>query len=357
MKRFVGLAASAFALGLTGVAPTACSLDRPCTPGGDGTYVNALYPKLSDYCMVSIRDTQIVPEEGVTPYDQTTPLFSDYATKSRTVWVPPGASASYVADGPFTFPVGTIVTKSFGWNSKWVETRVLVNTANGWTGAAYLWNDDQTEAVYQPGGTFKEISFTEPDGTPTTTDYLVPNKNECIKCHENLGTIVPIGLRADRINHDFAYATGSENQITHWTNTGILAGAPSPDQAPVLATYADTTLPTETRARAYLAANCAHCHSATGEARNTGLVLADDITNPYQFGQCKVPVAAGKAASDLQYDIVPGQPDQSIMIYRMSSTTPSIMMPEIGRSVVDKEGVQVVSDWIAGLTGTCVNTQ
>jgi len=339
---------------LGALACASCSTQTPCTPGGDGTYVNALYPKLSDYCMVSIEDSQIVAEDGVVPYDETTPLFSDYATKSRTVWLPPGTSATYTSDGPFEFPVGTIVTKSFGWNDKWVETRVLVNTANGWTGSSYLWNEDQTEAVYQPGGTYVDLAFTEPDGTPVTTTYLVPNKNECIKCHEDLGTIVPIGLRADRINKDFTYPSGvTENEITHWSNLGILSGAPTPDQAPVLATFSDTTLPTETRARAYLAANCAHCHSATGEARNTGLLLADDVTNPYQFGQCKTPVATGKASSDLSFDIVPGQPDQSIMVYRMSSTTPSIMMPEIGRSLVDTEGVQVVSDWIAGLTGTC----
>lgn len=352
MKTLFAFAASAFALTLTAITPTACSIGS-CTPGGDGAYVSALYPKLSQYCMVSIQNGAIVPEQGVTPYDESTPLFSDYATKSRTVWMPPGTSATYKADGPFDFPVGTIVTKSFGWNDKWVETRVLVRNASGWTGSSYLWNDDQSEAVYQPGGTFKTVSLTEPDGAAVTTDYLVPNKNECIKCHENLGTIVPIGLQADRLNHDYAYATGSENQLTHWANAGLLTGAPSPDQAPALAAYADATLPTETRARAYLEANCAHCHSATGEARTTGLFLATDVTDPYKFGSCKTPVATGKAASNLFYDIVPGQPDQSIMIYRMNATTPSIAMPEIGRSLVDTEGVQVVSDWITSLTGTC----
>ncbi len=351
MRELALFVAGAFAITL--VPTAACSTHPSCTPGGDGTYVNALYPKLSQYCMVSIDDAQIVAEEGVVPYDESTPLFSDYATKSRTVWLPPGTSATYNDDAPFDFPVGTIVTKSFGWNDKWLETRVLVFTANGWTGSSYLWDDDQSDAIYTPGGTFADVSVTETDGTNVTTDYLVPNKNECIKCHENLGTIVPIGLRADRINHDFAYATGSENQLAHWSTLGILSGAPTPDQAPALAAFADTSLPTETRARAYLTANCAHCHSDTGEARNTGLLLGSDVTDPYRLGQCKTPVATGKAASDLNYDLVPGQPTESIMIYRMSSTTPSIMMPEIGRSLVDTEGVQVVSDWIGGLSGTC----
>ena len=323
----------------------ACTTKGPCTPGGDGTYTSALYDKLSDYCMVSIESGDVVPEDGVVPYDQSTPLFSDYATKRRTIWMPPGTSATYEANGPFDFPVGTIATKSFGWNGKWLETRVLVKTDQGWTGSSYVWNDDQSEATIQPGGGFRT--------TPESDAYLVPNKNECIKCHEDMGTIVPIGLRADRINHDFAYAAGSENQIAHWSKLGILTGAPAPESAPALADFSDSTLPTETRARAYLAANCAHCHSGTGEARNTGLLLGSDVTDPYRLGACKTPVATGKAASDLFFDVVPGQPDASILVYRMESTTPSIMMPEIGRSVVHTEGVAVVRDWIAGMSGSC----
>jgi uncharacterized repeat protein (TIGR03806 family) len=326
------------------LAQASCAKNE-CTPGGDGTYTTALYDKLSSYCMVGIEAGDVVPETGVTPYDQTTPLFSDYATKRRTIWMPPGTSAAYVADGPFDFPVGTIATKSFGWNGKWLETRVLVKSASGWTGASYVWNDDQSEATIQPGGGFY--------ATPESDAYLVPNKNECIKCHESTGSIVPIGLRADRINRDYTYATGTENQLAHWSRVGILTGAPAPESSPALANFSDASLATDARARAYLAANCSYCHSSTGEARNTGLLLGADVVDPYRLGACKTPVATGKAAADLSYDVVPGNPDASIMIYRMQSTTPSIMMPEIGRSVVHTEGVSVVRDWITQLAGSC----
>ena len=46
------------------------------------------------------------------PYDLVTPLFSDYAHKLRTVWMPAGQSAKYSADQAFEFPVGTILTKT-----------------------------------------------------------------------------------------------------------------------------------------------------------------------------------------------------------------------------------------------------
>jgi CTP synthase (UTP-ammonia lyase) len=56
---------------------------------------------------------------------------------------------------------------------------------------------------------------------------------------------------------------------------------------------------------------------------------------------------------DLRFDIVPGRPDESIVIHRMRSTEPAVMMPEIGRSLAHDEAIAVVADWIAGLSGTC----
>jgi glucan phosphorylase len=40
---------------------------------------------------------------------------------------------------------------------------------------------------------------------------------------------------------------------------------------------------------------------------------------------------------------------ESILTYRMNSTHPGIMMPEIGRVSIHKEGVKLISDWIDAL--------
>lgn len=80
------------------------------------------------------------------------------------------------------------------------------------------------------------------------------------------------------------------------------------------------------------------------------------MTDTYQLGVCKPPVAAGKAGQGEQYDVVPGHPEKSILVYRMQSTAPSIAMPELGRSLEHVEAVQVVSDWITGMgsmAGSC----
>jgi hypothetical protein len=71
------------------------------------------------------------------------------------------------------------------------------------------------------------------------------------------------------------------------------------------------------------------------------------------LGRCKLPIAAGKGTGDRRHDIVPGQPDASILSYRMVSEDPAAMMPELGRSVVHDEGVQLIRDWIAAMQGGC----
>lgn len=49
---------------------------------------------------------------------------------------------------------------------------------------------------------------------------------------------------------------------------------------------------------------------------------------------------------DLDYDIVPSNSDESIMTFRMDSNETAVRMPEIGRSVIHTEGVQLIADWI-----------
>ena len=107
------------------------------------------------------------------------------------------------------------------------------------------------------------------------------------------------------------------------------------------------------RARAYLDINCGHCHSKTGPADTSGLFLDASVTDPIRWGRCKTPVAAGQGTGGNLFSVVPGSPDDSILIYRMVSLDPGAMMPELGRSLVHAEGVALVRDWISTLPGAC----
>jgi uncharacterized repeat protein (TIGR03806 family) len=298
------------------------------------------------------------PNAGVTPYVLNTPLFSDYAAKSRFLYLPPGTQARYRPAGALDLPVGATLIKTFGYPADFrrpdehvrvLETRLLIHRRSGWVALAYVWNAEQTQATLKRAGTRIDVAFTDAHGQARQVDYRVPNQNQCKECHSLSGRIAPIGVKARNLNGPYAYPEGAENQLAHWARTGMLAGAPAADAAPRTAVWDDPHEPLEARARAYLDGNCGHCHNARGMASNTGLWLDLEEQRPGRLGLGKRPVAAGKGSGDLEVDLAPGHPDASIITYRMASTDPGVMMPELGRSLVHDEGLALVREYIASL--------
>jgi len=343
--------------------------------GGDSNGVNwdafvVNCPSLSSYRLFVDHNPLGTPNTNrAAPYDLTTPLFSDYAHKYRVVYVPAGGTATYSDTAPFAFPVGTIIAKTFTLPldtgvEKVVETRLLINRASGWTGISYIWADDMSEAHLALGGGAVEANVLGPDGNTVSVHYRVPNANQCTNCHgvkadgDETFRNLPIGTKARYLNNPYPYAGGNENQLAHWSNIGILSGAPAPAAAPRLPVWNDPSDGTqEQRARAYLEINCAHCHSETGRALATGLWLTADRALDAHYGLCKPPVAAGVGSGGLKWDIVPGNAAQSILTYRQLSNDPAIRMPELGRSSVHTQGVELVTDWINSLPATtCATT-
>ena len=60
----------------------------------------------------------------------------------------------------------------------------------------------------------------------------------------------------------------------------------------------------------------------------------------------KTPVAAGRGSGGRMYNIVPGHPEESILVYRINSVDPGIMMPELNRKLIHKEGLELIQTWI-----------
>lgn len=296
------------------------------------------------------------PAAGVVPYVLNTALFSDYADKRRYVYVPPNQSVTYKADGAFEFPVGSVLVKTFEYPARLgdaqaavrtIETRLLVRTQAGWEGRPYIWNEEGTEALLTPVGGPIPIEIRDANNKIMSISYRVPNQNQCKTCHLSGGELSPIGPKAANLNRDYVYQTSPENQLTHWTRRGILKGAPDPSLAPKLADFSNISLSAEARSRAWLEMNCAHCHKPDGSASNTGLFLTASTTDPAQLGIGRRPVSAGKGSGELLFDVVPGHPEQSIMLYRVGSTEPGVAMPELGRTLVHEEAVATLRQWIA----------
>ena len=167
---------------------------------------------------------------------------------------------------------------------------------------------------------------------------------------------MPIGPKVRNLNKAYAYADGRlVNQVEQWQAAGKLAkGDWTAQFAPLSDWDAPSSGTVAERALAYLEVNCGHCHNPKGPAHTPGLYLGTDFQDQSaQLGICKAPVAAGKGSGGRQYSIYPGQPERSILVYRMEAKDPGVMMPEIGRAVPHQEGIALVREWIAGLEGDC----
>ena len=309
-------------------------------------------PKLlSEYgFFINTKDQITVP--GVLPYELITSLFSDYAEKHRFLYVPKGKIAAYQENSVFGFPVGSVLIKTFSYepmNNKrslrhLIETRLLIRKDSGWDALTYVWDEEGEEAMLALAGKTVKASYISNEGRQLDIRYRVPNKNQCKECHLENENIVPIGPKPRNLNRDYTYLEGTINQLEKWMSVKFIESYPKDINSVV--DFMDSSKPINDRARAYLDINCGHCHAPEGSASNSGLYLHLLETREKQLGVFKGPVATGRGSGGLDYSIVPGHPDESILLYRMISDAPDIMMPESGRSVMHKEAVDIIYQWI-----------
>jgi uncharacterized repeat protein (TIGR03806 family) len=316
-------------------------------------------PTLSAYNFFLGNMADLVPNDRVLPYDLNSSLFTDYAHKARFVWMPKGAAAEYTDTKSFKFPVGAVLIKNFYYpfdfrdetkGRRIMETRLLINREDGWVALPYIWNKEQNDATLELAGGRADVSWIHSDGSNREVNYVIPNKNQCKGCHESNKVMTPIGPQAKHINKTFDYADGTMNQLEKWTAMGYLFGTPAAASAPKLAVWNDpSTGSVEERSRAWLDINCAHCHNPQGPGNTSGFHLNVEETDCTARGVYKTNIAAGRGSGNLMYDILPGNPDSSIVAFRMASTDPGIMMPELGRKLVHTESLELIREWISGM--------
>jgi hypothetical protein len=177
----------------------------------------------------------------------------------------------------------------------------------------------------------------------------VPNNNQCYRCHGQPGRTGLLGPRTAQLDRVFDHGAGPVNQLQHLGSLGLFDGpVPAASERVRLSAYDDTTATAEARARSYLDANCGHCHNPSADASFSGLFLNADNTLPIGLGVCRRPFSAGGTGGN-RYDIVPGRPEESVLVFRMRSEDPLIKMPELPTQTSDPLGVALVSAWIRGL--------
>ncbi|MCF6284371.1 MAG: hypothetical protein L3K26_04190, partial [Candidatus Hydrogenedentes bacterium] len=252
--------------------------------GGIRIDATARLPKyLAEYNLFKDPANQ-VPNTGLIPYYLNTGHFSDNAAVMRFIWLPPGKRATFHPIGRFTFPPGTALIQTFSYSQKedpakmrLVETRVLLNQpGKGWNLSSYKWDATGTSARKAVAGGLVPVSYVSAANEARDFDYLIPNKNDCKRCHENEEVVFALGLTARNLNRDVDYGAGTENQLAHWIKQGLLDGVPEDlsavEKGPEWSDPATGSV-TE-RARMWLDVNCAHCHNPKGAGSVSGLDLS-----------------------------------------------------------------------------------
>ena len=348
-------------------------------------YTTETPSKLSDWGVLDVRDSRMHVDADTVVYTLASPLFSDHALKFRTINVPKGRTVAVTDSGRFDYPVGTVITKTFFYKTaeadsndgqprflavsdiptptpndlreieldkvQLIETRLLVRREAGWQALPYRWRADQTDAELLLAGDLLLAEMEFEDQSEESFAYLVPNQNQCAGCHvldQSTKAIEPIGPHQKHLQQ-----VAGPNQLDEWSNRELVETEHlRADLVWTQIDYRDESHTLNDRARSYLDINCGHCHSATGPADTSGLYLNGETLDRVRLGWCKAPIAAGQGTGGHQYGIVPGNPERSILYYRMQSRDPGAMMPELGRNLLDKAGSALVASWIGDMEPT-----
>ncbi len=355
-------------------------------PGTKATFHSQADPQmLSAWGIFDISSGGLELSNRVVPYDLNTPLFTDYAHKLRTIWIPEEAGGADFRRSDYPdFPVGTVISKTFYYpledtgsgavlkfedpsgklnpalesleDIRLMETRLLVRRDQGWQAVSYVWNEDQTDAILTKIGDAQKLTLADKQGTEQDFTYIVPDINQCSGCHAPNNTtreMVPLGVRPRHLNKAYEHDGQHVNQLVYLQAAGYLERMEPTETIAKNADWMDTSLPLDMRARSYLDINCSHCHNPVGPADTSGLDLMMEAEIGPALGICKLPIAAGSGTGGRTFSIVPGQPDASIMLYRLETTKPGAMMPELGRSLYHAEGAELIRRWITEMQGGC----
>jgi uncharacterized repeat protein (TIGR03806 family) len=314
---------------------------------------------------------KLIPEKGLIPYSVNSELWSDGATKERFMAIPGDAkiefeTVTYPQPAPgsvpgWRFPDGTVMVKTFSLETSpgkktRLETRLLVSSRVGgteeygdqvWNGYTYIWNVAQTDAeLADIKGVDKEYTLKTAAGNKKQ-NWHFPSRAECTMCH-TVTAKYALGVNTAQMNRDHNYGGVIANQLATFEHIGLFdKPLPKPPmQLEKIADYRDNKADLDSRARAYLFANCSHCHRKWGGGNAEFQLLT---TLPLKdLGLVDVKPQQGNFDLKDPRLLVPGEPDRSMIAHRMTLLGLG-RMPHIASNVVDEPAVKLIHDWIKAM--------
>jgi hypothetical protein len=325
------------------VRPTTAN---PCGPfAGDVNDPASGFPQtLTQTGCYTDLENRIIVEHAV-PYDVNANLFSDTALKRRLIIVPENEAATYTDLDGWNFPVGTIIIKEFMIHSIMddptsevipMETRFMIRSASAdWTVASYKWTPDGSEGFLRDdiAETEQWVVYDNQAAQETTHTHIYPSRSQCYQCHGTNPDDSTLGLETAQLNRAFDYNGVVKNQLEAWMEAGMLTGSPESQAArlPWNPSATDTTESLDSRFRAYLHVNCAHCH----------------YENPSTCGDMRyaTPLEDSGICDQLDPNIL----TDSMLYQRMVLRFPS-PMPQLGTSYTDPLAIELVNEWLESQT-------
>ncbi len=295
---------------------------------------------LSQTGLLQIKDGEIEAAEGVIDYDIIQPLFVDYAQKQRFIYVPPKTKIEFSEEGPFSFPIGTVLVKHFRMElSKGVfqdlETRVLVRKMGvepqSWVGYTYQWAGNDANLVDATSSPKIALSVdASAHGGAREQVFTIPNRRQCLQCHNS-----SVGYVRSFHTMQLNRFVGGVDQLEKFASLGLFSGALQPSQ--VYKRYfniEDESAPLFDRVKSYAETNCAHCHNPDPAAmcNFTGL--------DFRYASFSVDALVGSG------HLVRGSKELSEMYIRMDSLEPFYRMPFIGSVLRDTGALAAFGKWI-----------
>jgi mono/diheme cytochrome c family protein len=179
--------------------------------------------------------------------------------------------------------------------------------------------------------------------------WIFPSEAQCLNCHTAAAGHV-LGLETAQQNGNFSYRqTGrTANQIV--TLNAIQTLSPPITAAPsTLPALPDPfgTAPLAERARAYLHTNCSQCHRPSGPA--PGALDFRYTTSLAGTNACNADPQQGSLGIGNARIIAAGEAQRSVLVARMN-TRNADAMPPVASASIDTQGVQLMTQWINGLT-------
>ncbi len=284
------------------------------------------------------------------PFSPQYPLWSDGAAKRRWIRLPEGQAIDASDPDDWEFPRGTRLWKEFSFGRR-VETRYMERLEDGsWRFATYVWSSDEHDARLAP-----EQGVA--DSAPVTTNIAhdIPARSDCAACHEGRRSPV-LGFTALQLSPDRdSTAVHGEPRpegaldLPALVARGLVRGLP--ERALREPPRIRGVSPVARSALGYLYGNCSGCHNAKGPLASLGLDFDQRLFEP---GDERVRRTAIGTPSRFQlpdvstsFRIAPDQPEQSALLYRMSSRFAATQMPPLGTEIVDTAAVDLIKTWIS----------